>query len=291
MRNRAAARDDTTQRRIPMEISQPPADAAIGVSRSLADTVAEEVEIPQYSVLAIAMIWLAAAVPMAVLAWLVAPALAGWFGGDGTVPMLQALVIAITGGLMWQFVLVAALVVREQRTLRWSTIRQALWLRSPRSPGSARVGGRLWLLVIPLVLAYGAIAELVPAIAAPADRDLALFLQSDVGQGFMSGNWLWFGLLLVMFIFNTALGEELLFRGFLLPRMGSAFGRGDWFANGVLFAVYHLHVPWAIPEALLADVFLVAYPSRRYRSSLMGIAVHSGQSVVLAAVLLALVLA
>ena len=219
-----------------------------------------------------------------------APALAGLFGGDWTVAMLKALVVAITGGLIWQFVLVAILIAREQRNLRWSTIRHALWLRSPRSPGSGRVGGRLWLVLVPLILAYGAAAELVPAIAAPADRDLAGFLQSDAGQGFMSGDWLWFGLLLVMWVFNTALGEELLFRGFLLPRMRGAFGRGDWLANGVLFAAYHLHVPWAIPGTLLADTFLLAYPSRRYRSALIGIAVHSAQSVLLAALVLALVL-
>jgi hypothetical protein len=31
----------------------------------------------------------------------------------------------------------------------------------------------------------------------------------------------------VLWVFNTVLGEEL-FRGFLLPRMNGAFGRGDW---------------------------------------------------------------
>jgi membrane protease YdiL (CAAX protease family) len=204
--------------------------------------------------------------------------------------MLQGLVIALTIGLIWQFVLVAVLVVREQRTVAWSTIRQALWLRAPRSPGTGRAGGRLWLLLIPLIVAYALVTELIPAIAAPPDRDLASFLQSESGQGFMSGNWLWFALLVVMFLFNTALGEELLFRGFLLPRMNGAFGRRDWLANGVLFAVYHLHVPWAIPESLVAEMFLAAYPSRRYRSALIGIAVHSAQSVVLAALLLVLVL-
>lgn len=45
----------------------------------------------------------------------------------------------------------------------------------------------------------------------------------------------------------------------------------------MLFAVYHLHVPWAIPATLL-DTFIVAYPSKRYRSALIGIAVHSAQS-------------
>ena len=46
---------------------------------------------------------------------------------------------------------------------------------------------------------------------------------------------------------------------------------------------------YAIPVALL-DTFLVAWPSRRYRSALVGIAVHSVQSVVLTLLLLSLVL-
>jgi CAAX protease family protein len=104
-----------------------------------------------------------------------------------------------------------------------------------------------------------------------------------------SGNWGWFGLVVVLGLFNTVLGEELLFRGFLLPRMQGAFGRGDWIANGVLFAGYHLHIPWAIPTALL-DTFILAYPSKRYRSAWIGIAVHSAQTVVITAVVLSLVI-
>jgi membrane protease YdiL (CAAX protease family) len=43
----------------------------------------------------------------------------------------------------------------------------------------------------------------------------------------MRGNWGWYALLLVLWVFNTVLGEELLFRGLLLPRMNGVFGRGD----------------------------------------------------------------
>jgi hypothetical protein len=67
--------------------------------------------------------------------------------------MAKALIVSLVIGLVWQFVLVAVLVGREQRTLRWSTVREALWLRSPRSPRSprsGRVGGRVWLVLIPL---------------------------------------------------------------------------------------------------------------------------------------------
>jgi hypothetical protein len=47
-------------------------------------------------------------------------------------------------------------------------------------------------------------------------------------------------------------------------------------------------MPWAIPAALL-DTFIISYPSKRYRSALVGIVVHSAQSVVVLAATLALV--
>jgi membrane protease YdiL (CAAX protease family) len=247
------------------------------------------VEIPQYSRRAIVAIWAAAALPMAAAAWLVTPVLADSFGGDGIVPMAKALYVSLTVGLVWQFVLVALLVRREQGTLRWSTVRQALWLTSPRSPRSGRVGGRVWLILIPLIVLFGAAHELVPTIAAPENRDFATLVESDAGKEFLSGAWGWYALLLVNFVFNTALGEELLFRGFLLPRMRGAFGRGDWVANGLLFTGYHLHVPWGMPATLL-DTFFIAYPAKRFRSAWIGIVVHSAQSVVLAILILTLVM-
>jgi uncharacterized protein len=255
---------------------------------SRADAAVSTVEIPQYRLRAILAVWAAAALPMAALAWLVAPALEDRFGGDGNVPLAKALILSLTLGLVWQFVLVAVLVGREQRTLRWSTIREALWLRSPRSPRSGRVGGRVWLVLIPLIAALAA-EEMIPRVAMPENRDFGTLLESDAGQAFLHGAWGWYGLILVFFLFNTALGEELLFRGYLLPRMNGAFGRGDWLANGVLFAGYHLHVPWVIPAGLL-DTFILAYPSKRYRSAWIGIAVHSAQSVVIAVLVLTLVI-
>ena len=251
-------------------------------------TSGSTVEIPQYSLRAIVGIWAAAALPMAAAAWLVAPVLADRFAGEGIVPMAKALYLSLTAILVWQFVLVGILVRREQGTLRWAVVRDALWLRSPRSPRSGRIGGRVWLVLIPLIFLFGAVHELIPAIAAPENRDFANLVESDAGKEFLSGAWGWYALILVSFVFNTVLGEELLFRGFLLPRMNGVFGRGDWVANGLLFTGYHLHVPWGMP-GILFDMFLLAYPTKRYRSAWIGIAVHSAQSVVLAILLLTLV--
>jgi membrane protease YdiL (CAAX protease family) len=253
------------------------------------DTAVSGVQVPQLRIRGIFAVWAAAALPMAALAWLVAPMLADRFPGGGIVPMTKALILCLTVGLVWQFILVAILVRREQRTLRWSAVREALWLQSPRSPRSGRVGGRIWLIVVPLIVAVTAVNELIPTFGAPENRDFATLVESDAGQAFLDGAWAWYGLLLAMFLFNTVLGEELLFRGYLLPRMNGAFGRGDWVANGLLFTGYHLHVPWVMPGTLI-ESFLLAYPTKRYRSAWIGIAVHSAQSVFFGIALLLIVL-
>jgi uncharacterized protein len=142
-------------------------------------------DIPQYRLSGILAVWAAAALPMAALAWLIAPVLENQFGGAENVPMAKALIVCLTIGLVWQFVLVAILVRREQRTFRWSVIREALWLRAPRS---GRVGGRLWLILIPLILAFAA-KEAIPRLGAPENRDFAALIESDAGKEFLSGAW------------------------------------------------------------------------------------------------------
>ena len=235
------------------------------------------VEPRQYSLRGIVGVWAAAALPMAALAWFVAPAWARTLEGPTAFP--RALIACLTAGLVWQGVLVLVLVRRETGTLRWSVLRDALWLRAPRSPRSGRVGGRVWWVLVPATLVVG-LEQLVPSLPVVAGRDLGQFLHSPNGQAFLSGNWPWFGIIVVMAVFNTVLGEELLFRGLLLPRMRGVFGRADWAANGVLFALYHLHLPWSIPKILL-DSLALAYPARRYHSAWPAIVVHSLQSVLI----------
>lgn len=242
----------------------------------------------QYSLARILAVWAAAAVPMGLLAWVVAPWLRDQLGGDD--PFLQALLICLTAGLIWQFVLVVILVRHELGSLRWSRVRDALWLRAPRDPKSGRVGGRIWWWALLFALLF-VVWSAVPAIPGPSPRDFADLLDSGRGEDFFRGAWGWFAVVVVLAVFNTVLGEGLLFRGLLLPRMRGVFGRGDWIANGALFALYHLHQPWSIAASLVDGIFLLAYPSRRFQSAWMGIIVHSTQSLFVVVLVLILVLA
>jgi len=139
----------------------------------------------QYTLAQILAVWAAAAIPMAVLAWVVAPWLEDQFGGDE--PLLKALLLLLTAGLVWQFVLVLILTWRELGTLRWSRVRDALWLRPPRDPRTGRVGRRVWLWVLPFIVLF-AIEGAIPGITGPVSRDFAEFLgDSDRAEDFFRG--------------------------------------------------------------------------------------------------------
>src|SRR5215210_1228171 len=120
----------------------------------------------QYSFAQILAVWAAAAVPMGVLAWVVAPLLRDQLGGDE--PLAQALLICLTAGLIWQFALVLILIRRELGGLEWPRVRDALWLRAPRDPKSGRVGGRVWWWLLPFLVLF-ALEELV-SIPGPSVR-------------------------------------------------------------------------------------------------------------------------
>jgi membrane protease YdiL (CAAX protease family) len=274
----------TTPRMTTPGTTEPPGTTdAAGPSQAAASGA---VTIPSWSRRQVLGVWAAAALPMAFLAWVAAPALARALTGPAAVS--RSLILCLAAGMGWQCLLVLLVVRREQGTLRWAVLKEALWLNAPSSPRTGKRGGRLWWVLVP-AMALLAAEEFLPTLATPAGRDLSAFFGSDAGQSWMSGNWTWFAVLVVMWVFNTVLGEELLFRGLLLSRMGK-FGRADWLVNGLLFGLYHLHVPWVIPQTVLVDTFALALPSRRYRSALIGIAAHSAQTVFFMVTALVLVL-
>jgi hypothetical protein len=60
-------------------------------------------------------------------------------------------------------------------------------------------------------------------ITGPSTRDFAVFLDTG-GEEFFRGAWRWYSVVVVQLIFYSVLGEDLLFRGLLLPRMRGVFG-------------------------------------------------------------------
>lgn len=256
---------------------------------------------PRYGLLRIVGIWAAAALPMGILGWIVAPAITPNIETNPVGAVVTRLVM-ITLGLIWLCILSLIIVYREEGDLRWVTLRRRLRLSTPRDPGTGEPQQKLWLWLIPLViltvlwqLFLGSQLNrlwitLFPFLAEPSSFSLRSVLASPAGKAEFVGAWGVLALFAVNAVFNTILGEELLFRGVLLPRMYAVFGRWDWLANGVLFGLYHLHQPWGIPGSIVTGALFYALPARRFRSTWMSMIVHSAQSVYFLFLILGLVL-
>lgn len=242
---------------------------------------------PQYSRRRILAVWAAAALPMGVLGWVVAPWLADHVGGRD--PFITALLICFNAGLLWMLALVLILVRRERGYLAWSGVRDALWLRAPTDPNSGRRGGRVWLWALPFVVLSAAVNALPIDPTGPLPRDFPKAIETHRVEHYFSGNWTGFALLVAV-AFLAPVAEELLFRGLLLPRMREAFGKRDVVANGALFALYHVHQPWSMPAALIDGIVNQAYPTKRYRNTWMGLITHTAPSFLIVGVVLSLVL-
>jgi membrane protease YdiL (CAAX protease family) len=255
----------------------------------------------QYSLARILGIWALAAIPMGILSWIVFPALSPGFSSDPLGAGVTRIGL-LTLGLIWLFVLSLIIVRQEEGDLRWATVKRRLWLNAPRDPKTGETRRRLWLWVIPFIIALVVweIAlrsyvdkpwvSIFPFMAEPPGYSMAAVFQSKAILQRLVGAWWFFGLFVVNAIFNTILGEEFLFRGVLLPKMEGVFGRWSWVANGLLFGFYHVHQPWSILGNAIDGIFLVAFPAWRYRSTWMAVIIHSMESIYFAFLILGVVL-
>jgi uncharacterized protein len=106
----------------------------------------------QYSLGRILAIWALAAAPMGILSWIVFPLLAPDFESD-PLEFGVTRVVLLTLGLVWLFVLSMIIVRREEGNLRWATLKQRLRLNTPREPATGEPRARLWLWVVPFLVA------------------------------------------------------------------------------------------------------------------------------------------
>jgi membrane protease YdiL (CAAX protease family) len=251
----------------------------------------------QYTLWQILGMWALVALPMALLGWVAYPAMS-----TGLLPVNAALlrINLLTVGLIWEFALAMIILYREEGNIRLSTIRRRFSLNHPVSTKTGETKKSLWWWIIPLFLLAAFIAfglnsvlknlwmAIFPFFAEPKGYDGSALLSPELRSQWV-GAWGLLGLFFVNQLFNTVLGEEFLFRGVLLPKMEGEFGRWDWVANGVIFGLYHLHMPWGILHAALAGL-IFAFSSKRFHSNWFPIILHSGQSVLFLFLILGLVL-
>jgi membrane protease YdiL (CAAX protease family) len=236
----------------------------------------------QYSFVKILTIWAAVAVPMPLMAFWVAPNLAA-LSDISPLVLIWLLMIA---GMIWQFILSVCLLYRELDTFTWAAICDRIWLKKPSNPKTGKTSYTYFWWLIPAFGFYAAI-ELTPVVdiigrliliplpwlAALPDLDL-----HDLDNGQFVGAWWLMAVAVVRCIFNYLLGEELLFRGVLLPKMRGVFGKWDGVANSALFALYHLHRPVQMLGFIFGGLAW-SITSRHFRSIWFAIILHGIEAI------------
>ena len=181
----------------------------------------------------------------------------------GTIPtwLMMAIIILGTGAE-----LVAGLVLlrREGYRLTVSALRDRIHLRWPKGWKSWVVVGIVFILGMSLSMLMGpvnrwlaSVPGFVPPAWWPAASNPTIPVKSaadafpDVS---LEGNFLFVLLYFLIGLIFNIFGEEIYYRGFLLPRMRGVFGKWDWIANGVLFTLKHVYQRWLYPGILIGGL-------------------------------------
>ncbi len=99
----------------------------------------------------------------------------------------------------------------------------------------------------------------------------------ELAGGALKGNWLLVTISFVVLFFNI-FGEELWWRGYLLPRQEVTQGRGAWIVHGLLWTFFHAFKYWeliAILPVSLALSFVVQYRKSTWIGIIAHLAVNS----------------
>jgi membrane protease YdiL (CAAX protease family) len=183
--------------------------------------------------------------------WLCPTLVAGGLPGDAaytislTLVNLGLLIAAVTGYLL------------EGNPLNWSTFAQRMRL--------TRLTGRTWIWTLLgtvfLILLSGLI--ILPATAIYQ----ALHFQSP--------ETVWeipFGMTIINLFFNIV-GEELWWRGYILPRQELAFGKKTFLLHGVMWTCFHMYRWYSVPFMFLTQ-WVIPFIVQRTKNTWPGMISH-----------------
>jgi membrane protease YdiL (CAAX protease family) len=163
-------------------------------------------------------------------------------------------------------------ILAAQRNTGSRSLRQILAALNIRSLSKADL---LW--------AFGGLAGVVALTGIVVTASSAMFsvnlLSQDSYASFLKMEKLrsdeyWLFLAWMPYFFFNIVGEELLWRGYLLPRQVLALGRYAWIFNGLLWAIFHIGIGWRIAIVLLPIEFIVPYVVQKRQNTWLGIMIH-----------------
>ena len=168
------------------------------------------------------------------------------------------------------FLLTFALLKRDGYSLDSATLVARLRLRRP--------GKRDWSWIVGgLLVAAGAVAGIVGILSLLpfSDAVAALGESSPIDAQPLTGPETPFVLLLPVLFFFNYVGEELLWRGYILPRQEHALGNRAWIVNGLFHAIFHFSFGLATIVVSLPIFLLIPLVAQKTQNTTNAIIIHA----------------
>jgi membrane protease YdiL (CAAX protease family) len=181
----------------------------------------------------------------------------------GTTPTWFMLLVIVLGAGA-ELTVGLVLLHREGYPLSLSALRDRIRLRWPRGWKAWSLATVVFLLGIGLGMAMGpanrtlaSVPGFVPPPWWPPASNPTVQV-NGAADAFpdvhLAGNYLFVTVYCLIGLVFNIFGEEIYYRGYLLPRMRGAFGRWDWVANGILFTLKHVYQRWLYPGILVGGL-------------------------------------
>jgi membrane protease YdiL (CAAX protease family) len=136
-----------------------------------------------------------------------------------------------------------------------------------------RMSRRDWIWTIGAVVAIGMLSSVLMHVIQ------VLFGQMDHQPPFMAfepltpGRYWILAVWLPYWLLNI-MGEEILWRGVMLPRQEAGVGRYAWLVNALGWMLFHVAFGWQLLVVLVPILFLLPYVVQRQQNSWVAVVIH-----------------
>ena len=138
-----------------------------------------------------------------------------------------------------------------------------------------RLNTRDWLWSLGAIIAIGILGfglmKGLETIVGPMDHQPVFMSFEPLAPGryWLLAIWFPYWVLNIM-------GEEILWRGTMLPRQEIAFGKWTWILHGVGWGLFHIAFGWQLLITLLPILFIQSYVVQRRQNTWIGVIIHAG---------------
>ena len=161
---------------------------------------------------------------------------------------------------------------RALNTSNRKAILARLWLTKPDSTDWLwALGGALSIIVLTGIIIFLADWFWQTFLGKPLETSPP-FMRFDTFQP----DQYWIYLIWIVFFFFNIVGEEVMWRGYLLSGMSKQYPETAWLFNAVFWMMFHIPFGIELMIIVLPTFFLVPYIVQKRKNTWIGIIIHAG---------------